>query len=375
MKRKIRNLLLLLPGAVSLLLSFLGRFFPEFIERYYSRGIYRGISFVLQHITGPIPFSLFEAGMVLLAVLAVVPMFRGVLFFISRKKQGAGAAFLWAGVKRGLFPLACLLSLLLFGYELTCGMNYNRQTLAETLHLTVRESSVQELKIAAERLAEGARAARSELVSGEDGQVLPAYDSFAEMGEAAKGAVTKLGEKIPAMKGEYPRPKRLLSSELFSRMQTTGIFIGITMEANVNSLPPDYTIPFTMCHELSHLQGFMREEEANYLAFLACILSEEPYLRYSGYMEAFSYAGNRLAARDPEAYREIRGRIFTREMEQDAAANAQYWAQYRDTALSALSDWANDTYLMANGEAAGVESYGLMTDLILAGYRAERERK
>ena len=47
---------------------------------------------------------------------------------------------------------------------------------------------------------------------------------------------------------------------------------------------PYYNIPHTICHELSHLKGFMREDEANFIGYLACIGSDSPDFRYSGYL-------------------------------------------------------------------------------------------
>ena len=36
-----------------------------------------------------------------------------------------------------------------------------------------------------------------------------------------------------------------------------------------------YNLPFTTCHELSHLRGFMQEEEANFIGFLACVNADD----------------------------------------------------------------------------------------------------
>lgn len=62
-------------------------------------------------------------------------------------------------------------------------------------------------------------------------------------------------------------PKPVANSWLMSRAQLTGQFT-FTYEANINILAPDYTIPATICHELAHTRGFMREDEANFIAYL-----------------------------------------------------------------------------------------------------------
>ena len=58
----------------------------------------------------------------------------------------------------------------------------------------------------------------------------------------------------------------------------------LTMEANVNVDVPDYT-PFTMCHEMAHQRGFMREDEANY-RYLVGMSSDNVELMYSSTMYA-----------------------------------------------------------------------------------------
>ena len=80
----------------------------------------------------------------------------------------------------------------------------------------------------------------------------------------------------------------------------TGIFVPFTFEANVNVDVPDYSQPATMCHELSHLRGYMREDEANFIAYLACRNSENVEFQYSGAMLAFVYANNALYSADSE---------------------------------------------------------------------------
>ena len=94
-------------------------------------------------------------------------------------------------------------------------------------------------------------------------------------GEGAVEAMRGLAEEFPVLEGYYPQPKKLLVSEILSYQGLTGVYSPFTVEANYNGDMTAYNIPFTVCHELSHLRGFMQEEEANFIAFLACIQSEQ----------------------------------------------------------------------------------------------------
>ncbi len=144
------------------------------------------------------------------------------------------------------------------------------------------------------------------------------------------------------------------------------------MEANVNIDIPDYSIGSTMCHELAHLKGFIREDEANYVAYLACQASTNLELRYSGLMEALILSGNALYAKDADLYYKARA-LYSDGVSRDLAANSLYWQEFKDKPVSNAAQKINDAYLKANNQEDGVQSYGRMVDLLLAQFRAEKK--
>ena len=95
----------------------------------------------------------------------------------------------------------------------------------------------------------------------------------------------------------------MILSEVLSYQGLTGIYLPFTVEANYNGDMPAYDKPFTVCHELSHLRGFMEEQEANFIAFLACIGSERTDFQYSGYLSGWVYCMNALYGRTMRAGR------------------------------------------------------------------------
>lgn len=52
--------------------------------------------------------------------------------------------------------------------------------------------------------------------------------------------------------------------------------------------------PSVYAHEFSHYCGYWREDEANYLGFLLCDVSDDPNIRYAGYLDLYSDLGNTL---------------------------------------------------------------------------------
>ena len=355
-------LLLLIP--VSLVLTALARISPVFAEEVFAKRIYKVCSVVLNRITGILPFSLAEILAVSLMIAGVILLIRLVVQLVRGRSRGVE--------KRrreilgdALLHLGCFLSVVLFLFVFFCGVNYERYPFSHYSGLVIEKSEKQELYELCVSLAVQASQERERLTE------VPTYR---EMAEAAVTAMDLLGEEYQVLAGAYTVPKPLLSSGFFSMTETTGIFIPFTMEANVNVHCTDFTIPATMCHELSHLRGFMREDEANYIAYLACRKSEDPYLRYSGLMLALVYAGNQLYRADKELYAQARA-YYSEGVSEDFRRDSLYWSQYEDTVISTAANAANDTYLKANNQTDGAKSYGRMVDLLLAEYRKEKEEK
>lgn len=175
--------------------------------------------------------------------------------------------------------------------------------------------------------------------------------------------------EYPELTGYFPRPKELVNSCILSVQNLTGVYSPFTIEANFNGDVQDYVIPFTACHELSHLRGFMQEQEANFIAFLACSRSGEDAFAYSGYLSGWIQCMNVLYKTDYDVWSEVRS-LLPEEAEADLKLNREFWAKY-DGTIAEVSNKVNDTYLKANGQKEGVKSYNRMVDLIVSYYNSE----
>ena len=123
-----------------------------------------------------------------------------------------------------------------------------------------------------------------------------------------------------------------------------------------------------MCHELSHLRGFMREDEANFIGYLAFRQSESAEFQYSGVMLALVHSMNSLYSVDQDAFFAL-AQQYSPGVAMDFQYNNLYWQQF-EGAVAEVSSKVNDSYLKANFQSDGVQSYGRMVDLLLADYRS-----
>ena len=113
----------------------------------------------------------------------------------------------------------------------------------------------------------------------------------------------------------------------------------------------------------------MQEEEANFIAFLACNVSERTDFLYSGYLLGWIYATNALYAADKDAWNDIGGRLEP-QVYADLSANNKFWKSYEGT-VAKVSAKVNDTYLKANGQKDGVLSYNRLVDLLIVYYQSQ----
>lgn len=358
-RRELRRLWWLLPGIIALALTMLARANPDACEHVFSRGVYPWVSSVWGYLPSLTSFSVAQ-WVVIIAVVSIACMLIYYIVHIIRR-GGERLRYLY----RLITSAFSIISIAFFLYAMLCGLNYYRLTFAQNEGFDVRESTTQELVDLCSELTVELNATRAEI--GGDMQA-----HIDERGGFAGYAVRSIDE-MKVLAEQYTTLERPVYSQLkpvtfFSWLMSygdiTGMYFAFTVESNINTLPPFYTIPATMGHELAHQCGYMREDEANFIAYLACKQSGDPLIRYSGYFSAYAYALAALYQVDEDAARAVDAKLSDAVCA-DYAANREFWASY-DGPFRNFAQQANDAYLKANDQSDGVRSYGRMVDLLLA---------
>ena len=198
--------------------------------------------------------------------------------------------------------------------------------------------------------------------------------SFKLMGdtyEEAKTAMKNLGKIYPQFKGYYPDPKPIMCSYFMSQQYLLGIYFPFTLEANYNRDVCDINIPNTLCHELAHLKGCIQEDEAGFIAFIACINSDSTELQYSGYLNALEYVHNEISKQSIQTECQI-SELVWKDLYKFVPDG--YWKENKSKevvsteTVSAVSDAAMDTSLKMNGVDDGIKSYDRMVNLLIDYY-------
>lgn len=179
----------------------------------------------------------------------------------------------------------------------------------------------------------------------EEGEII--YEG--NMRKKAISDMQALGETYDALQGFYPMPKPLYFSDFVSQQYMMGYYFPFSMEANYNKVAYVTNLPVTMCHELAHLKGYIQEDEANFIGFLACISSDDLLFQYSGYLSVLNYVNN--------DFYEAVGEDYERYM-----AEVQIDRQVYEDAVFV------ETSLKLNGVDDGMVAYSRVVDLLLQWY-------
>lgn len=201
------------------------------------------------------------------------------------------------------------------------------------------------------------------------------------MEELAVECMQNLSKDCDQLSGYYPRPKEFTFSGFFSQQKMKGYFFPFSMEVNYNGIMHEINRPATICHEYAHLKGFMYEEEANMIGFLACINSSDVTFQYSGYLSILNYINNEFydaIGRNKSIYAAhvkispevVAENVF---LEKKAWEKVEAKAVIKTEVVDKVSDKLAETSMVLNGVEDGILSYTRVVGLLLNYYDGSPE--
>jgi hypothetical protein len=350
--KKLRATLLAAGGALLALIALsLLKLSPavcEWMSRHLSRYLVSGS--VCQ--TDWLPFSLFEWLLVILVLAGSVLLIYGIVLLCKKR---------FFKLLKGLCALLAAGLFFANFYMLTAGFAYNRAPLPLP-HSAVKYTGEQTQDIA-RYFIEDYIALGEKMTRDANGDVVSPY-THDELNQRLIEEYARLDD--PYFNGLTPRAKRVVNSWFMSDTGISGIAFAPTGEANVNAMTPASDLPHTMAHEMAHIKGVMRENEANLAGYYILLSSEDDYLRYCGYFSSIRTLWNAVYISN-NANSERANALFRDErlarMDAERARANRFWAEYKGP-IGFLSDFwdsagtfFNDLYLKLNGQEDGVGSY------------------
>lgn len=324
------------------------------------------------------PFSVGEWMLYLAVLYLMADLLLCIPALIWRKSRAGTYLRKWLSVVPGVVTGVCLIM------TLNCTILYHCTSLEKQITGQLAENEIfdeGQLIALREKIVKNCNVFAEEMTR--DGQGYIVYEGDAGMGQDAIAAMQELAVQYPRLGGYYPNPKPFAMSWFFSQQYMCGYYFPFSMEANYNDMMYIMNLPYTMCHELAHIKGYIYEDEANFLAYLACINSDDAFMQYSGYLGVLYYVENALQQLSgtysqgitdgtltpvtQQVYRD--GCFLTEEAWNEVEKKSFFSTDFVRNA----SDAFLENNLTVNGVEDGINSYSRVVRLMLIYEQMEKE--
>jgi len=247
------------------------------------------------------------------------------------------------------------------------GLNYQRLPLAETLAFDRTPTRAGELESIGLQIVSGVNSnydlARGARESSGERPVPVTPEAIYRSIERSFQNETLLGD---ASRGDFSDPKPLILSRLASWGGVSGFYIPFTGEVTYNEDIPSFDLPMAIAHHKAHQRGYAREDEANFIGYIVCINSTDPFVRYSGYMYGLKVLGV-LSKGNLDRYNELRSRINDGP-QADLRERDAFWERMKNPALGAAARRIFSAYLRVNRVPGGIKNFDEDVPLIIGYY-------
>ncbi|WP_299127160.1 DUF3810 domain-containing protein [uncultured Winogradskyella sp.] len=348
---KNKKLVITLFLSVQILLISILKNYPEFVEQFYSNGLYLFISKLMRYVFGWLPISIGD----ILYTLAGIYIIRWLI--INRKR-------IIKDTKNWLLDVSATLSIAYLAFHMLWALNYYRQPLYKSLQLKA-DYSTEQLIDFTKRLVETSNKIHQQLVVNDTIKIEIPYTK-SEVFSKVKTGYDHLAKTYPQLKYKPESIKNSIYSTPLTYMGFAGYFNPFTNEAQVDALIPRYKFITTSCHEVAHQLGYAAENEANFIGCLAAISNEDLYFKYSGYTFGLRHCLVELYRRDQDVYEDILATI-NKGILKNYEDVALFWKSYENP-LEPIFEKTFDNFLKVNNQSAGMKSYSYVVALLVNYY-------
>ncbi len=345
---------------------------PQYIEQWYSRGVYVVFRTFWDMIFAWLPFPLFYVFWVIVVVFFAkilrILFLLLIQYFLYRER------FLFKEIKNITKRILLFISVLGVLFFWFWGFNYARVPFEEQIALKVVRldtfAVTQDFRNALSHLTRlreglGYRFGVDSLTPLSNG--LPAAELERTMRQTVQKSLQDWG--LPH-DFTQPRLRELRPQGILSRFGASGVYWLWVGECNIDAGLHPLEKPFTAAHELTHGYGWTDEAVCNFVAFVACARPEnDPLIQYSAWLTYFRYLVSNLRKAAPFTYEQLKP-LIGKAIRVDLEAIRQNQMLYKD-----FFDTTRfyDAYLKTQGVKEGVVSYSHLV-LLLNSYFKQKQK-
>ena len=330
-----------------ILLKIIARF-PDVVEQLYSNGLYVYISKLMRYVFGWVPFSVGDV----LYTLDTVYTLRWL--FVNRKR-------IIKDTKAWILDVLSAVSIGYFAFHLLWAFNYYRLPLHKALNIE-KDYTTEALIATTERLISTVNTVHIAITNNDTIKVDMPYSKTELLQKVPKG-YDKLSKKFPHLAYQPKSVKRSIYSLPLTYMGFSGYLNPFTNEAQIDGLIPTFKYPTTASHEVAHQLGYAAENEANFIGSMAAMHHDDIYFKYSGYAFALRHCLHEIYRRDPKQYETLVTKV-NKGILKNYQEVRDFWDSYQNP-TEPLFKSTYDTFLKANNQIDGMESYSYVVALLV----------
>lgn len=323
----------------------------NWVESIYTTKIYLVISSILRLLLGWLPFSLGD-----ILYMSVIVWFIWKLWRFSARLFRRKINRKWFAT--ATYKLLIISMLIYVIFNILWGINYNRKEISQQLNMRLEKPDTADLKMIERLLLAKVNQSKQALISQK-----ASYPTNKELFHRAAANYQKAEKLYPFLSYKHKAVKSSMFGLLGNYLGFTGYYNPFSGEAHVNTRVPKFILPYTTSHEIAHQLGYAKEEEANFVGYLAATSSNDTLFHYSTYLDLFVYANRQLFFVDSVA-----AKAFTEQLIPEVKADIIEWKEFLEkykNPLEPVIRWAYGNYLRANQQPKGMTSYDeVIADLI-----------
>ncbi|MFD2550450.1 DUF3810 domain-containing protein [Bizionia sediminis] len=320
--------------------------YPQFVETFYSTGVYPYLATLSRYVFGWVPFSVGDI-MYLIGIVLIVR------WLLLNRKHLLNNSLEW------LTDVVATLSVVYFAFHIFWAFNYYRLPLHKNLNLEASYTTEALLEVT-NKLITISNNLHKELEPNDSLMVVLPY-SKTDIFNLAPEGYKALQNQFPNLAYKPTSVKMSLFSLPLTYMGFSGYLNPLTNEAQVDKLIPVYKFPTTVSHEIAHQLGYAAENEANFIGSLAAMSHPDPYFKYCGYTFALRHCLYEIYRRDPETYNTLLPNIRTGILKNYQEVQ-DFWRSYQNP-LEPLFKTTYNSFLKANNQQGGMKSYSYVVAL------------
>ncbi|MEO6187903.1 MAG: DUF3810 domain-containing protein [Ginsengibacter sp.] len=329
--------------------------YPLWVEKYYQNTFYRGVSYLQRLLFGWVPFSFGDVLYVVGGCWLLYTIGKYCILLFSKRMNRRLL------VKKLLQLLRLVVCLYLI-FNILWGLNYDSVPASKKLELDLQGTDSTNLVALQEVLLQKVNENKRALI--ERGV---AYPSNKEIFKRAGDCYASAASRFPFLKYEQRSVKSSLFGSLGNYLGFTGYYNPFSGEAQVNTTVPKFLVPYIATHEIGHQLGFAKEDEANFVGYLAAVNAQDTLFQYSAYLDLFLYAN-----REVYYFDSVLAKNSISMLTPAVRADLEEWKKFNlehTSFIEPVISWMYGKYLKLNKQPAGLRSYNRVIVSLAAYYR------